>query len=83
MVYIVWNIFYKNIHYPNLNFILGIIEEEAVYIRYVTNGEPITKFASIEAPVTVDASGILKSIQIAIASLNNENEYLRIFKSSL
>ena len=62
---------------------LGIIEEEIVYIRYVNMGEPVTKMIGIEAPLSVDAPGILKAIQNALSSLQllphdlEDDNYLR------
>ena len=41
----------------------GIIEEEGVYVRFVKNDEPVTKFAGVESPETVDAAGLYEPIK--------------------
>ena len=56
-----------------LFFIVGIVEEEVVYVRFVNNGEPITKFAAIEAPESVNAAGLILAIQNAVASLQSQH----------
>lgn len=47
------------------------MEEEGVFVRFVKNGRPQTKFAGIDNPVTVDALGITNSILKTVKSLNN------------
>ena len=47
----------------------GILEEEIVYIRYLKENAPVTKFAGIKNPQKGDAPGILKAIQDVLASL--------------
>lgn len=53
--------------------LLGIVEEEGIFVRYVRNGYPVTKFAGIENPVSVDAEGLTNAILNCIKSLNNSN----------
>ena len=50
----------------------GILEEEAVCIRYILKGSALTQFAGVKNPNKADAAGILKVI----------NEELLILKSS-
>ena len=61
-------------------FFIGILEEEGVFVRFVKNGRPQTKFAGIDNPITVDAMGITNSILKTVKSLNNtklnEEEYV-------
>ena len=61
--------------YCNKYFILflGIVEEENVYIRFVHNGEPTTKFVGIESPETADAGGLFSAIKKALSNLDNGN----------
>ena len=47
----------------------GIIEEEIVYIRYLLDNNPITRFAGIKNPNKADAEGILKAIVEVLKSL--------------
>ena len=62
----------RNIFSPNKCVLIsGIIEEEAVYVRWVNNGEPVTKFAAVESPENVAAAGLFESIKKAIASLKS------------
>ena len=61
-------------------FLIGILEEEGVFVRFFKNGRPQTKFAGIDNPITVDAMGITNSILKIVKSLNNtklnEEEYV-------
>ena len=61
-------------------FLIGILEEEGVFVRFVKNGRPQTKLAGIDNPITVDAMGITNSILKTVKSLNNtklnEEEYV-------
>ena len=41
----------------------GIIEEEGVFVK---NGEPVTKFAGVESPETVDAAGLYEASKKSI-----------------
>ena len=61
--------------YCNKYFILflGIVEEENVYIRFVHNGEPTTKFVGIESPETADTGGLFSAIKKALSNLDNGN----------
>ena len=59
------------------------MEEEIVYVRFVTNGEATTKLANVEAHDSADAAGLLKSIQLAIASLNNPDTDKEVYLSSV
>lgn len=47
----------------------GIIEEEIVYIRYLLDNNPITRFAGIKNSNKADAEGILKAIAEVLKSL--------------
>ena len=60
--------------------IIGIVEEESVYTRFIYDGEPCTKFIALVSPNSVDAAGILEAIKTALRSLkeptNDCEEYL-------
>ena len=45
------------------------MEEEAIYVRCILNGEPVTKFVTVENPLTVDAAGITDALKKGISSL--------------
>ena len=47
----------------------GIIEEEIVYIHYLLDNKPITRFAGIKNPNKADVEGILKAIVEVLKSL--------------
>ena len=67
----------------------GILEEEIVYIRYLKENAPVTKFAGIKNLQKGDAPGILKAIQDVLASLKlspgiSDEEYLNnVYKKLL
>ena len=45
----------------------SIAEQEAVYVRYVVNGEPINKFVGLEEVEHANASGVLDAIDICLS----------------
>ncbi|CAB3986303.1 Hypothetical predicted protein [Paramuricea clavata] len=47
---------------------VSIVEQEAVYLRYVKNGYPKTKFVGIENPVRPNAANITESIENALST---------------
>ena len=67
----------------------AILEEEIVYVRYLQNNIPVTKFAGIKNPIKADAPGILKAIEDVLVSLKlspgmSDEEYLEnIYKKLL
>lgn len=46
----------------------GILEQEAVYVRYMKENEPVTRFIGITNPDTVDAAGIFNAINSVLTS---------------
>ena len=51
----------------------GILEEEAVYLRYVRDGRPVTQFAGVKNPDKADAAGILKAINEVLLGFRSSN----------
>ena len=47
----------------------GILEEEIVYVRFLENGIPVTRFAGIKSPDKGDAPGIFRAIEDVLGSL--------------
>ena len=47
----------------------AVIEQEAIYVRYLENGCPQTKFAGINPPIKGDAEVLLLAIEDVLKSL--------------
>ena len=47
----------------------GVIEQEAIYVRYLENGCPQTKFAGIKPSIKGDAEGLVLAIEDVLKSL--------------
>lgn len=64
----------------------GILEEEIMYIHYLLNNKPVTKFAVIKKTNKEDAQGILSVIVEDLKSFKhsesmNDDEYLvKVYK---
>ena len=50
-----------------------VIEQEAIYVRYLENGCPQTKFARIKPPIKGDAEGLLLVIEDVFKSLRAQD----------
>lgn len=54
-------------------FLIGIIEEELVYVKYVKAGKPTTTFLSIQAPMHSNAVGVKGAVEAAFNCVGNAN----------
>ena len=52
------------------HFLTGVIEEEVFFVRYIDNGQPVTRFLSLQPEPSGDAAGIKKALHNALAELD-------------
>ena len=62
-----------------------ILDEEIMYIHYLLNNKPVTKFAGIKNPNKEDAQGILNAIVDLkplkpSESISNDEYFIKVYK---